>query len=574
MNCSQPKRLVVLLIRPSKYHKDGYLLQWLRGYLPSNSLAVMCSLTEAAFADWRLANINSKKVLAFDEVVRNGRINPGRLMKQYASEGTTVVVGLVGVQTNMFPRAFDLAGEFLAFGAKVVIGGFHVSGSITMLHDDKHPVGSCPSPFPSDCPLMPTECAELMRQGVVIFHGEAEDQWPGVLADIFNGRPMQLYRGGRPDISRSPLPNYPLGYFKGFMARVLTLDSGRGCPFHCSFCSIINVQGNKVRFRSVEAIESWIRQACANHGRIFWFFTDDNFCRNPDWEDILLAAIKLRHEGLEFKFMVQSDLLAWVLAGRKTKRSYVELLGEAGCSQVFLGVESVHQDTLKETGKPQNRVTDYKEMVESYHAAGIACHASYIIGFPEDTPSRVAEDVRTLQEIGFDQASFFMLTPIPGSVDHARMLAAGEWMDPDFNRYDSCQSAMRHPIMTPGEWQKAYDDAWSAFYTKEQIAAALSRINPKSYWGTMANLFSYRWSALREGVHPMLGGFYRYRRWGAQRPGLEKESRLKFWLDEGRRHLRFIGGLIGEYFFFQDVYLQTRWMPAIREQTAKVADLH
>lgn len=569
----QKRRLVVILIRPSKYDHD-YLLQWERGSLPSNSLAVMNALTKAAFTKPQLAHIAYKEVFVYDELVRSGRVNSRDLIKQHASDNTTMVVGLVGVQTNMFPRACDLAKEFIKAGVIVVIGGFHVSGSITMLHDNKHPIGSCPHKEPYDCELMPPECADIMREGVVIFHGEAEDIWPAVLVDICNGTQKLLYRGGRPDIMKAPLPSYPLNYFDGFFAKLLTLDSGRGCPFDCSFCSIINVQGRNMRFRAVEIIEAWIRNVCATDRRIFWFFTDDNFCRNPCWEDILLACARLQAEGLEFQFMIQSDLAAWRLKGKHTKRPFAELLAEAGCTQVFLGVESVRQNALQQTGKPQNQVTTYRHMVDLYHKAGIACHASYIIGFPNDTPATIAEDVLTLQSIGFDQASFYMLCPIPGSRDHAEMHAAGKWMDPDFNSYDSFQPSMRHPLMNPEEWQQAYNDAWQAFYTKEHLVLGLSRVNPNNYWGLMRNYMWYRWSALQENVHPMLGGFYRRRRFKDRRPGLKKEPRIRFWINELHRHARYIASLMREYYFFQDVYWQTRWMPTLYKRTAHIADAH
>lgn len=568
------KRLIVLLIRPSKYDR-GYLLQWQRGSLPSNSLAVMNALTEAAFATPELAHTAQKEVFAYDELVRSGRVDASQLMKQYAREDTTVVVGLVGVQTNMFPRACDLAREFMDAGATVVIGGFHVSGSITMLHDNHHPVGSCPhQERPYECELMPPECADIMRKGVIIFHGEAEKLWPEVLADISKGTQKPLYRGGRPDLMSVPLPSYPENYFDGFFAKMRTMDSGRGCPFDCSFCTIINVQGREMRFRSVEAIEEWIRGICASDGQAYWFFTDDNFCRNPYWEDILLCCERLQSEGLEFKFMIQSDLAAWRLKGRQTKRPFVELLAEAGCSQVFLGVESVNQEALRQAGKPQNQVANYGRMVDLYHSVGIACHAGYIIGFPNDTLEAVAEGVNTLKEIGFDQVSFYVLCPLPGSKDHAEMHAAGKWMDPDFNRYDSFQPATRHPVMSSEQWRQAYDNAWRGFYTKEHLIRAMSAANPRNYWGLMRNYLWYRWSVLHEGVHPMLGGFYRRRRFRDRRPGLEKESRLAFWKSELGRHMGYIGSLVQEYRFFQDLYFQTRWMPAIRKRTAHVADVH
>src|SRR5438552_606757 len=108
----------------------------------------------------------------------------------------------------MFPRARHVALEFKAQGATVVMGGFHISGSITMLHD-----GNGDSNIP--CPrVMPPECAELMERGVILFHGEAEGIWHEVLGDIVRGEAKPLYRGGRPALVTAPLPEYPPHYFK------------------------------------------------------------------------------------------------------------------------------------------------------------------------------------------------------------------------------------------------------------------------------------------------------------------------------------------------------------------------
>src|SRR3989442_3841520 len=127
------RQLVVVLVELTKYDRDGYLIQFYKGVLPCNTLAAMWSLTEAAFASSALAGLLCR-VIAFDERTMRGGVNALRVMKEHAPDGR-VVVGLVGIQTNMFPRARQLALEFKAQGATVVMGGFHISGSITMLHD-------------------------------------------------------------------------------------------------------------------------------------------------------------------------------------------------------------------------------------------------------------------------------------------------------------------------------------------------------------------------------------------------------------------------------------------------------
>ena len=544
------RRLVVVLVTVTKYDREGYPIQFRKGVLPCNSLAAMWSLTQAAFASPELAGLNCQ-VIAFDEKVMKGLVNPRQVMAEYNAPDTRVVVGLVGVQSNMFPRAHDLAREFRALGASVVMGGFHVSGAITMLHDGENPKIPCPH-------VMPPECAELMAEGITIFHGEAEGSWHQVLADIVHGEAKPLYRGGRPPLTDAPLPEYPPGYFDGFFQSFHTMDTGRGCPFTCSFCTIINVQGHDPRYRSVEAIVARVRRMCAEEKKPFFFFTDDNFPRNPYWKDILTGLAKLREQDrLDFNFMIEADLASWKL------KEFLPLLSRAGCTQVFMGVETVRQESLNATRKPQNRVATYAEMCEAYHRLGIACHAGYIIGFPEDTPESIKEDVATLKDIGFDQASFFILTPIPGSEDHTRFFVAGVRMDEDLNDYDSFQPVMDHPRMSRQELQEAYNLAWREFFTAEQMVAALMRVGAKGYWSLFRNFLWYRWSALAEDVHPMLAGFYRYRHFRSRRLSAPRISYARhLWTEVGRRW-RYLRMSVREYYLFQQVYFASRYVTVV-----------
>src|SRR3989344_6671302 len=126
------KNMVVILIKCSKWDEDGYLIQFARGVLPCNSLAVLTSLTQAALQNFQKYGVTGD-LIVYDETVGSGQVQPEKIMREHA--GAKIVVGLVGVQTNQFPRARHLALKFTELGAQVVIGGFHVSGSISMLHD-------------------------------------------------------------------------------------------------------------------------------------------------------------------------------------------------------------------------------------------------------------------------------------------------------------------------------------------------------------------------------------------------------------------------------------------------------
>jgi len=550
-------RLVVLLIKPSKYDADGYLIRFWKGVLPSNSLAVMHALTVDAFKAPELQGLIGE-VYSFDEIVLAQRVRPKKLVRKFLDGRTKVVVGLVGVQTNQFPRACDLAEEFRQAGATVVIGGFHVSGSMEVLYygvkDPNRPDIPCTG-------KVPNEIQALMDRGIIVCVGEAEELWRKILTDIVANRAERLYRAEQtPRIDTAPLPLYPDRYYDDFSVRIGTIDTGRGCPFKCSFCTIINVQGRNPRWRNPSAIVDYVRQQCAEHGKIHIFFVDDNFARNPMWENILVGLIALKQEGYEFSFMVEIDLASGKIRNHDKTRSFIEMLGLAGCVQAFIGMETVNPKTLKRVSKGQNRPEHYQEFCDQLHAAGITIHGAYIIGFDEDDYDSTLEAIRTLRQIGVDQASFFCLTPLPGSEDHARAVKAGVWMDGDFNLYDSFQPVTQHQLMTDQQWRKAYFDAWREFYRSRYMIEALKRCGDEiKFWGLVRNFFWYRNSALGHKIHPMICGFLQIRTWRSdRRHGYPVESILTYIGRELWRYTKYFGHCWRELYIMQHVYFQAK----------------
>ena len=191
-------------------------------------------------------------------------------------------------------------------------------------------------------------------------------------------------------------------------------------------------------------------------------------------------------------------------------------------------MESLREDNLQAACKRQNRVGTYRESIARWHEAGVVCHVGFIIGFPFDTYDRIMEDVRTLRdELLVDQASFFMLTPLPGSRDHRAAVEAGLPMDADYNNFDSFRPAMRHPLMSAGEWTAAYRDAWTTFYSADHMRRALLRQNPHTYWGMFKCFLWYR-ASMVEGTHPMVTGFFRLKDRRSRRPGWPVEGRWRF----------------------------------------------
>lgn len=498
------KRFQIVLIKPSKYDEEGYVIRFWKGVLPSNTLNVLHGLTEdlkrnRVFGDLKIA------VSTFDETTE--KVPVKRIIRWSRRPHTKLVVGLVGVQTNQFPRALHLGRQFQAHGIEVIIGGFHTSGTINMLGEQE------------------PDIQELIKESITVVSGEVEDEWGAILADALHGRLKPIYAFAQDlqnlvDIRKAPVPVISPKTMRHFAKPSFgTVDTSRGCPFACSFCTIINVQGRKMRERSPESIAALMRQNHLEHGISFYFFTDDNFARKRLWRETFEAIIRLRQEGIKVSFMMQVDL------ARKPK-DFVRLAAEAGCTQVFIGMESVNPENLKAEGKAQNQVAEYQGIIKEWHDAGVVVHIGYIIGLPFDIKGQVAKDIQYLVNmIQPDQASFFMLTPLPGSHDHREMKKRGEWMDPDFNKRDSFHATVKHPKMTAEEWTEAYENAWRTFYSKENMIKILSRWshNPKVYWNLMSIFFWYKNAALIEKQHPMIAGFFRLKDRLSRRPGFPIE---------------------------------------------------
>lgn len=534
---SRKHRFSVLLIRPTKYDDEGYVIRYIRGVLPSNTLGVLHALTRQAFAAAPFGDnpelVTETRLL--DDTIDN--INVGKLARQYLRNGARAVVAFAAVQTNQFPRASDLARRFKAAGFEVMVGGFHVSGAIAMSRET------------------PPECQALIDAGVTLVKGEVEAVWGDLLEDAWRGRLRPFYEiNERPDISNAPVPVIDWRYQKRFAYRYMgTIDASRGCPYGCTFCTVINVQGHKMRCRSAASIARQVEANYRAHKIDYYFFTDDNFSRNTEWEAVFDALIALREDkDISIQFMMQIDTKAWL------KPRFVEKASLAGCTQAFIGIESLNEKNLAEVAKTQNNVDDLGEMMDVWHAAGIGCHAGYIVGFPYDTPRAVAQDVKRLKELGLDQCSFFMLTPLPGSEDHATLVRDGVWMDPDLNNYDSYHETLHLPGFSEGEWLTSCVDAWESFYSFKNMRAALQRCNARTYWGMFKNFMWYR-SALLEGVHPMVSGLWRMKSRTDRRPGCRVEGRLSYWWRRLRDGWETMRGWVPLFFELQELWLQTRF---------------
>ncbi len=500
----------LVMIKPSHYDDDGYPIQWVRSAIPSNTLACLNGLAEDARARNVLGPDVEISLHTYDET--NRRVRPDRIVKEIRKSGGRALIALVGVQSNQFPRAVDLAAPFLAAGLPVCIGGFHVSGCIAML------------------PELPADIREAQSRGISLFAGEAEEgRFDVVLRDAWNGKlaPLYNFMDKLPSLRGEPPPILPEKHVRRTSGSLSSIDLGRGCPYQCSFCTIINVQGRKSRFRSPDDLERTVRENYAQNIKRF-FITDDNFARNSDWEVLFDRLIALRAGDCpKIGFTIQVDTLCHKIP------NFIEKAAQAGVRRVFIGLENINPDNLIAAQKRQNKITDYREMLQKWRDHGAITCAGYIIGFPGDTKASVLRDIEIIKrELPLDILELFFLTPLPGSEDHQKLWKAGVWMDPDMNKYDLNHRVAHHAKMSDVEWEDAYRSAWQAFYTTDHIRTILQRAAASRLGRPGTTLSTLLWFKLVsefEGVHPLEGGILRRKFRRDRRPGMRRENPLIFY---------------------------------------------
>src|SRR6266702_1202113 len=474
------RRFRLVLIKPSHYDDDGYVIRWWRAMIPSNSLAAVYGIAADCAERQVLGPGVTIDIEAIDET--STRVDLRGLIRRFRRHGGFGLVALVGVQSNQYPRALDIARPLREAGIAVAIGGFHVSGCLSMLDGRAVDLDAC------------------RDMGVAMFAGEAEGRLDLVLRDAAEGRldPVYNFMQELPGMEGTPVPFLPKRYVARTLGLRASLDAGRGCPYQCSFCTIINVQGRKSRFRSADDVEHLVRLNWADGVHKF-FITDDNFARNKEWEPIFDRLIELRErDRIPLGLMIQVDTLCHKIP------NFIEKAKRAGVTRVFIGLENINPDNLAAAKKRQNKITEYRNMLLAWKAQGI---------------------------MTLDVLEFFCLTPLPGSEDHQVLWKNGITMDPDLNNYDVEHVCTAHPKMSRREWEAIYREAWLLYYTPEHMRTLLRRAAAAGVpMGSLVKvLVAFATTARLENVHPLQGGILRLKRPSERRPGWPRESPWSFW---------------------------------------------
>jgi len=340
------RTLRLVLIKPSRYDDRGDVLEFRWGVIPSNTLLVLAGLSAAYAAAHPELDVQT---VLWDEHV-DGPLSAElvtAICVRAAADRVDLLIGLAGVQTNQYPRARDIALQCRRSGLPVVMGGFHVSTHAATR-------------------------AFLRTAGVTTVIGEAETTFAQMLDDHLAGRLEGEYRTTAgvsartagapvlvPAIDAGPLPALDGRYLARFFNPTFaTIDTSRGCPFVCSYCSVKNVMGRTMRIRDPDGVVAWLRTAHDAHGVRNVLVVDDDFFRSPAWIHILTGVAVLRRAGCDLSLVLQTDIEASFgnANGNRagTNARFVDLAAAAGCFEVFMGLESFDPANLEHTLKFHN----------------------------------------------------------------------------------------------------------------------------------------------------------------------------------------------------------------------------
>lgn len=368
---------------------------------------------------------------------------------------------VVGVSFMTFnaPRAYEIGDAFRARGKTVFFGGYHPT-------------------------LMPEEA---IRHCDAVCIGDAEANLPRMFDDLRSGKLRRLYSDRAPELAPKPVDVRLIRERQYATSSVV--QATRGCNRRCEFCSVTAFYRHTLRCRPVADV---LEQIKAAPGRDL-LFMDDN----------IAADSRYAKELFEAMIPLKKHWFAQIPVGVTRDAEMLRLMRASGCRAVFVGLESLSQESLAEAAKGFNRADDYGTAVAALHAHGIAVIGAFVVGFDHDSPEVFARTSAFLRETNVDVLQLTILTPFPGTPLFDKMAEAGRMVDRDWGHYDFGHVVFRPRNMTAGELQAGHDAVLADFYSWRSILRRALRqtcyLRPRQiYLGLVVGL-AYRYKLRKVG---------------------------------------------------------------------------
>ncbi len=380
----------------------------------------------------------------------------------FDTDADLIAFSVMDVQAS---RSYQVAREFRRRGKKVVMGGFHPS-------------------FSSD---------EAARYADAVVIGEAENVWEEVIRDTERNRLKKFYRSDKPaDLSNLPVPRYDLINQKGYAFQALPVQTTRGCPHNCDFCSVTKFYGGKYRFRPVEQV---IRDVQAVPSK-YIFFVDDNIAASRKYALELFEALRPLGKiwGSQCNISAADDT------------EILQAAAESGCIYLFLGIETLNEKALAAVHKGFNKVKKYALQIRSIKEAGIEPIASMMFGIDGDDSGMFDVAYKFLLDNRIPIAYFFILTPVPGSALFERYEKEGRILTKDWSFYGGDKVVFQPLHLSVEELESGFWRTLGRFYSWDSIFRRLlwpPKISMKTLFSLKYNIYHRR--SVKAGIHPLRG---------------------------------------------------------------------
>ncbi|MBN1412412.1 MAG: B12-binding domain-containing radical SAM protein [Spirochaetales bacterium] len=379
-------------------------------------------------------------------------------------------------------QAYKLADHYRAAGISVVMGGPHVTfmPEEALDHADYVIMGEGESALPKLVNVLNTKGDYRTVPGLAWKEGKKIKK--NALANMIT------------DLDSLPHPDFSLlrygqhNFRNLFVRKKIPIQTSRGCPFDCNFCSVTGMFGKGYRFRSTDNIIEEIRQY--DPRKHYLFFYDDNFTANRRRaKEVLQKMIDLKL-GFNWSTQVRCDVAK--------DKELLDLMKKAGCSALYIGFESIDPDSLKEMKKRQT-VDDIKFAIKEIRKRNIHIHGMFVLGFDSDTPKNAKTTVEFAIKQKIDSVQFMILTPLPGTEFYHSMLNQNRIIDMDWDKYDAHHVKFKPRNFTPWELQKAQIYAHTRFYAPHHVFMRLLRGRLTAFIiGIYANAINKQWQKIEK----------------------------------------------------------------------------